>query len=116
MRFFAKPTRKRKKGPIAKKLDLRKMQQCTTEKLPSYVNTLRPGTEVYSKLKSLDTSIQSVARASVMDPRELDKESKEVRDKIIAKSKRIGITCHKSSYQYITDETDLKTIQNKVAN
>lgn len=50
-----------------------------------------------------------------MDPVQLAKESPEVQEAIIAKSKRIAIAYSKGAYQYVTDETDAKTIGKKNA-
>jgi hypothetical protein len=50
-----------------------------------------------------------------MDQAKLAKESPEVRDAIIAKSKRIAIAYSKGAYQYVSDETDAKTIGRKTS-
>lgn len=50
---------------------------------------------------------------SVMDPVSLAKETPEVRDAIIAKSKRLAPAYNKGAVQYVSDETDPKTIGRK---
>jgi hypothetical protein len=45
-----------------------------------------------------------------MDPVALAKESPETQAAIIAKSKRIAIAYNKGAYQYVTDETDPKSL------
>ena len=50
------------------------------------------------------------SRNSIMDQKNLEKESKETRDAILAKSKRIALMYNKGAYQYITDDVDLTTI------
>ena len=64
------------------------------------------------KIPSLNpTSVAGAATTtSVMDPRALASETKETRDEIIAKSKRVAIAYNKGAYQYVTDETDPKTL------
>lgn len=49
-------------------------------------------------------------RSSIMDRTILDKESKDVRDAILAKSKRIAQMYNKGGYQYIGDDVDVTTI------
>jgi hypothetical protein len=68
----------------------------------------RPGTQ---NIKSHETvGLAVCSRVSIMDQRSLEKESKETRDAIVAKSKRIALMYNKGAYQYITDDVDLTTI------
>jgi hypothetical protein len=56
----------------------------------------------HSHIPSLETNTPFTgARNSVMEPSVLAKESAEVREEIIAKSKRISIPFNKGAYQYI---------------
>jgi hypothetical protein len=48
-----------------------------------------------------------------MDPVSLARETPEVRDAIIAKSKRLAPAYNKGAVQYVSDETDPKTIGRK---
>jgi hypothetical protein len=111
-----KSKRKKKlKGPIQKKINIAKLQSLMTETYRPVNNQyLRPGSDQASKIKSHITNTQFVPnRTGVMDPAFLAKESPEVRDAIIAKSKRIAIAYSKGAYQYVTDEADAKTIGRK---
>ena len=64
-----------------------------------------------SHVKSLMSDAPAVcAKNSIMDKTVLNKESKEVRDQIIAKRKRIALMYNKGAYQYISDEIDITTI------
>jgi hypothetical protein len=71
---------------------------------------LRPGAD-HSSIKSLDAVVKgAMAKTSIMDPFNLRKESADVQEAIIAKSKRIAIAYNKGGYQYMTDETDPTTL------
>jgi putative aminopeptidase FrvX len=50
----------------------------------------------------------------MMDPAKLAKESPEVRDAIVAKSKRIAIPYSKGAYQYVTDGAEIQTLGRKI--
>jgi hypothetical protein len=50
----------------------------------------------------------------MMDPAKLAKESPEVRDAIIAKSKRLAPAYSKGAVQYITDDADIQTLGRKI--
>ena len=107
--------KKKSRGPIAKKLDVEKLIR---ESAKSTYNpprkVLRDGAEEASKIKSHVTTTQFVPnRTGVMDAAFLAKESPEVREAIIAKSKRIAIAYNKGAYQYVSDESDAKTIGRK---
>lgn len=55
-------------------------------------------------------NIHSCAKTSIMDPMKLNKESEEIKNKIISKSKQISIPYNKGGYMYISegyDPTDL---------
>ena len=54
------------------------------------------------------------ARTSVMEPMNLAKESPEVREAIIEKSRRIAPAFNKAAYQYVTDDTEPKYIGKKI--
>lgn len=62
-------------------------------------------------IKSLETDTKIEGnRTSIMDPINLNRESKEIQEAILAKSKRIAQMYNKGGYQYITDDIDIKTI------
>jgi hypothetical protein len=111
------PKSKKKKkirGVIQKKLDVSRIQSKLGDYKPANNSYLRPGSEQASKIASHVTTTQFVPnRTGVMDETFLAKESPEVRDAIIAKSKRIAIAYSKGAYQYVTDEADAKTIGRK---
>ncbi len=109
--------RKRKrapKGPVYKKLDVEAIRALGVHKKPSLDYGWRRGASTM-QIPSLDpTSVaNSASTTSVMDPRALAAEPKEIRDEIIAKSKRVAISYSKGAYQYISDETDIKEIGRK---
>jgi len=74
--------------------------------------------EEYQAMKercpSVGNGIGNASVNSVMDPTSLDKEQPEIRDAIVAKSKRLGSYYNKGPIQYLSDETDLKTVGRKV--
>jgi len=71
----------------------------------------RRGFEENKKIPSVDSGMPGVLGVtSIMDPFNLQKESEDVREAIIAKSKRVAIAYNKGGYQYITDETDPTTL------
>ena len=53
-------------------------------------------------------------RRSKTDLHYLEKETPEVREAIIAKSKRLAPAYSKGSYQYISDEAEIKTLGRKI--
>lgn len=68
----------------------------------------------HSHIPSLETNSQFVgARNSVMEPSVLSKESPEIQQEIIAKSKRISIPFNKGAYQYIDTVDQAKNIGRK---
>lgn len=73
----------------------------------------RMRTKELSNYRSVMSDNHSVHVTSIMDPRKLSQESEEVRNEIIAKSKRITVAYNKGGYQYITDGTDLKSVGRK---
>jgi len=106
-----KPKKRHKvRGVIATKYDAKKYMDSKSVYAPRDHRPRRPGSEVVMQAKSLVTTACFTARQSMTDAATLAKESKHVQDEIIAKSKRIAIAYNKGAYQYITDETDLKTI------
>jgi hypothetical protein len=71
----------------------------------------RRGYEETLAIPSVDSGKPSVLGVkSIMDPFNLQKESEEVREAIIAKSKRVAIAYNKGGYQYLTDDTDPTTL------
>ena len=113
-----KPKKKRKpKGVLAKKLDVKKMQKLISSKsfVPNYSYTARPGAEIASNLPSLVTTTQFIPnRTGMMDPTKLAKESPEVQEAIIAKSKRLAPAFNKGAVQYITDDAEIQTLGRKI--
>lgn len=107
-----KPKKKRKvRGVVAKKIDISKYVDKNVSFMPNYsVRPPRPGSEVVMQAKSLQTSACFTARKSMTDAASLAKEPEHVREAILAKSKRIAIAYNKGAYQYVTEETDPKTI------
>ena len=107
-----KPKKKRKvRGVIATKFDASKY----VDKKSTYVSTYsgrppRPESEAVMQVKSLQTNACFTARQSMTEAASLAKEPKHIQEAIIAKSKRIAIAYNKGAYQYVTDETDPKTI------
>jgi hypothetical protein len=68
-----------------------------------------------SHLPSLVTNAAFVpSRTSVMDPVMLARESPEVQQQIIAKSKRLAPQFNKGAVQYITEEQDLTVLGRKI--
>jgi len=112
-----KPKKKRKpKGVIAKKLKISSIQKFNTLKVPNYSSSsLRVGADAASSLPSLVSTTQFIPnRTGMMDPAKLAKESPEVRDAIIAKSKRLAPAYSKGAVQYITDDADIQTLGRKI--
>ncbi len=71
----------------------------------------RRGFEENKQIPSVDTGKPGVLSVkSIMDPFNLKKESAEVQEAIIAKSKRVAIAYNKGGYQYLTDDTDPTTL------
>lgn len=106
-----KPKKKRKvRGVIATKYDAKKYMDSKSVYTPRDYRPPRPESEVVMQAKSLETNASFTTKHSVMDAAMLAKEPEHVRDAIIAKSKRIAIAYNKGAYQYVTDETDPKTI------
>lgn len=107
-----KPKKKRKvRGIVAKKIDISKYTDKKSVYVPSYVGRPpRPGSEKVMQAESLQTNACFTARQSMTDAAVLAKEPEHVREAILAKSKRIAIAYNKGAYQYVTDETDPKTI------
>ena len=106
-------SKKRKpKGEVAKKLDVRKLEGVTATF--GSTRALRPGSDVALNIPSHVTTKQFLpARINVMDPAQLAKETPEVRDAIIAKSKRLAPAYSKGSIQYITDDADVQSLGRK---
>lgn len=106
-----KPKKKRKvRGVVATKFNASKYMDNNSTYTPTTRRPPRPGSEVVMEAKSLQTNACFTARQSMTDAATLAKEPEHVREAIIAKSKRIAIAYNKGAYQYVTDETDPKTI------
>jgi hypothetical protein len=107
-----KPKKKRKvRGVVATKFDAKKYQDTKSTFVPELGRRPpRPGSEVVMQAQSLQTNACFTQRVSMTDAAVLAKEPEHVREAIIAKSKRIAIAYNKGAYQYVTDETDPKTI------
>lgn len=101
--------RARKRGPVFQKLDRDYIASLGVIKAPTLDYSWRRGAHV-SNLPSLEGCESFTTQQSVMDPMSLAKESVETRAAIIAKSKRIAIAYNKGGYQYVTDDTDLKSL------
>jgi hypothetical protein len=109
---FKHKKNRKPKGEVARKLPSSITTKFSTPR-PTYDYTrFRPG---YVSHPSLASTSCATGRNSVMDPVSLAKEAPEVREAIIAKSKRIAIAYSKGAYQYVTDDTDAKTIGRKNA-
>jgi hypothetical protein len=106
-------SKKRKpKGEVAKKLDVRKLEGVVVTF--GSTRALRPGSDAALNLPSHVTTKQFLpSRINVMDPAQLAKETPEVRDAIIAKSKRLAPAYSKGSIQYITDDADVQSLGRK---
>lgn len=93
-----------------KKLDRDLIARLGVTKKPTLDYSWRRGAE-FASIPSLNTPASgSLSVHSVMDPVSLQKESPATRDAIIAKSKRIAIAYNKGAYQYVTDDTDPKSL------
>lgn len=53
------------------------------------------------------------AKTSIMDPHNLNRESEEVRQAVLSKSRRVAPAYNKGGYQFITDETDITAVGKK---
>lgn len=106
-------SKKRKpKGEIARKLDTRKLRG--VDVVFGSTRALRPGSDVALSIQSHVTSTQFLpSRNSVMDAAQLAKEAPEVRDAIIAKSKRLAPAYSKGAVQYVTDDADVQSLGRK---
>ena len=116
-----KPRRKSKKkpaGPVAVKLDVSRLRRLKLDHSPTYNGRpLRPGADTALALKSHVTTndvSQATARNSMMDAAQLAKEAPEVREAIIAKSKRLAPAYSKGAYQYIGDGAEVTTLGRKI--
>lgn len=106
-----KPKKKRKvRGVVATKYNAKKYMDTKSVYAPPARITPRPESEIVMQAKSLETNACFTARQSMTDAATLAKEPEHVREAIIAKSKRIAIAYNKGAYQYVTDDTDPKTI------
>ena len=101
------------KGEIIKKLDVGKLHGISVTF--GSTRALRPGSEVALNLPSHVTTKQFLpSRNSVMDAAQLAKEAPEVREAIIAKSKRLAPAYNKGAYQYVCDEAEIQTLGRKI--
>lgn len=107
-----KKKRKKAKNPIAKRINMAAVSKVAVNKLPSYDYSFRRPM-AQKVVPSHHTTNYVPEKLSVMNPMSLAKESEETREAIIAKSKRIAIAYSKGAYQYVTDDTDAKTIGRK---
>ena len=98
-----------KRGPVYQKLDHDLIRSLGVVKKPTLDYGWRRGAEAF-RLPSLGGGAGPCTTKSVMDPVNLAKESPETRAAIVAKSKRIAIAYNKGAYQYVTDETDPKSL------
>lgn len=106
-----KPKKKRNiRGVVAKKFDSSKYTSTKSTYMPTYSGPPRQASNAAMQAKSLETTACFTARQSMTDAAVLAKEPEHVREAIIAKSKRIAIAYNKGAYQYVTEETDPKTI------
>lgn len=97
-------------GPRFKKLDHDYIRSLGVTKLP----TLTYRRDETRDIPSLGGGKPgALVNNSVMDPMALSRESPEVRAAIIAKSKRLAPAYNKGAVQYVSDETDPKTIGRK---
>lgn len=106
---------KRVRRPVFKKLDKDYIRSLGVTKKPTLDYSWRRGAEV-SQIPSLEggvVSSHSCTTTSVMDPTQLAKEPPSVRAEIVAKSRRIAPAYNKGAAQYLSDETDPKTIGRK---
>lgn len=104
--------RRKPKGEVARKLSRAEIARFSSVAEIKPTPYRRGGTE---SIPSLVTNTPFVpARTSVMDAANLARESEEVRAAIIAKSKRIAPQFNKGADQYITEESDLRTLGRKI--
>lgn len=106
-------SKKRKsKGVVARKLDKSKLRG--VDVVFGSTRALRPGSDVALSIQSHVTSTQFLpSRNSVMDAAQLAKEAPEVREAIIAKSKRLAPAYSKGAVQYVTDDADVQSLGRK---
>lgn len=97
-------------GPRFAKLDHDYIRSLGVTKLPT-LTYRRDETRDIPSLGS--TTLGALVNNSVMDPVNLARETPAVRDAIIAKSKRLAPAYNKGAVQYVSDETDPKTIGRK---
>jgi hypothetical protein len=108
-------SKKKARGPIAQKLDITKLYKYNTDLTKTYNYCPRPAAERARAVQSRVTTTQFIpARKSMTDPMTLAKESKEVQDAIIAKSKRLAPAYNKGAIQYITDDAEIQTLGRKI--
>jgi hypothetical protein len=104
-------TKKRKGGKKTELVRKHKPISNPMNKIPSLATP--PGRST-AHIKSLDPTNMSPALVhSIMDPKELAKESPETRAAIIAKSQRLAPAYNKGAFQYITDGADMSDIGRK---
>lgn len=87
----------------------------TLKALPTQSAINRMHSERTHKYKSVSSvGPAHTERNSIMDEASLLRESPEVREAIIAKSKQIAPAYNKGAVQYVTENTDLRTLGRKV--
>ncbi len=112
MRGIVGPSKKRKPKHPAVKLDHALIRSLREEsQIPKLDYSWRRGAETMA-IPSLGGNGACTSR-SIMDPVALQQESEATRAEIIAKSKRLAPAYNKGAVQYISDETDAKTIGRK---
>lgn len=142
--IYTNPKRKNKKSVVNlskyeqdwlafnKRSKSSKLGQVTLEEYVAYVHgkplpskstnvQLKSKIPTYEIVERNPNDIPSVAqsgyiavRRSKTDLHYLEKETPEVRDAIIAKSKRLAPAYSKGSYQYISDDAEIKTLGRKI--
>lgn len=110
-RAHFKPKKKRKvRGIVATKYNPKKYMDSKSVYVPPDYRPRRNESKIVMQAKSLETNACFTQRVSMTDAAVLAKEPKHIQEAILAKSKRIAIAYNKGAYQYVTDETDPKTI------
>lgn len=89
--------------PVFPKLDKEKLRKLKINKLPTLDYSWRRRGADTSHLKSLETAASCTTTNNIMDPANLQKETPEVREQILAKARRISVPYNKGAYQYVPD-------------
>ena len=110
---MAKRLKKPSGGPRYEKLDHDYIRKLGTVSLPSLDYSWRRDETRDIPSLGIEGTSGALVNNSVMDPVNLAREAPEVRDAIIAKSKRLAPAYNKGAVQYVSDDTDPKTIGRK---